>query len=481
MQAFVGTLVDTPELGQVRIRRDHVLVVNEQGYITSIFPSSTDDDAATKALASIPEDRITRLNGAGESFLLPTFVDLHQHAPQYLFCGTGLDLPLLEWLDRYAYRAEESIDADPALAKQVYTRLAQRYKEVGTGCTVLFGTIKVESNMILAKAFQEAGVRAFVGKLSMDQSPRPTYNEASTAASLESVTSFLDQFDAFVSPLPSHHRLVQPIITPRFVPTCSDALLCGLAKIADERNVRVQSHLCEGRDQMDWVERTRGKKDEEVFDEAGLLRPGSIQAHVTYLSPSLMELCKARGVTVAHCPLSNVYFSEAQFPLREALDAQVSVGLGSDVAGGYSLSIETNMRSAVYTSRMREGARQEEHHQRRAIESTANTTEKSTVSLSRTAGKGLSVSWVESLYIGTRGGKKALGMGGAFEEGMEFDAQLITLRDETSPLGVDQLDFFLPPSEGSEDAWWLEAVERWWCNGTRVNRRGMWIQGDKVL
>lgn len=79
------------------------------------------------------------------SFLLPTFCDLHLHAPQYLYQGTGLHLPLMEWLNEYAFKAEEKLDADPALARLVYRRLAERLVEKGTGAVLLFGTIKEET------------------------------------------------------------------------------------------------------------------------------------------------------------------------------------------------------------------------------------------------------------------------------------------------------------------------------------------------
>ena len=79
------------------------------------------------------------------SFLLPPFCDLHLHAPQFLYQGTGLDLPLMQWLDKYALKAEHRIDADPNLAHKLYTRLANRLKENGTGAVLLFGTIKEET------------------------------------------------------------------------------------------------------------------------------------------------------------------------------------------------------------------------------------------------------------------------------------------------------------------------------------------------
>jgi guanine deaminase len=83
------------------------------------------------------------------SFIMPTFCDLHLHAPQFLYQGNGLHLPLMEWLDEYALKAEERIDADPALAKSVYTRLATRLIENGTGTVLLFGTIREETKYLL--------------------------------------------------------------------------------------------------------------------------------------------------------------------------------------------------------------------------------------------------------------------------------------------------------------------------------------------
>ena len=79
------------------------------------------------------------------SFILPTFCDLHLHAPQFLYQGTGLHLPLMQWLDEYAFKAEERLDADPQLADKVYKKLAATLVEHGTGAVLLFGTIKTET------------------------------------------------------------------------------------------------------------------------------------------------------------------------------------------------------------------------------------------------------------------------------------------------------------------------------------------------
>lgn len=125
------------------------------------------------------------------------------------------------------------------------------------------------SSLILARIMQRAGIRAFVGKLSMDISSRKTYIEGSTLSSLSSAHSFTERLRSDQAELKPSERLVEPVLTPRFVPTCSDELLAGLGEMSERLNVRVQSHLAEARDQVDWVLSERGIQDIDVFDKAG--------------------------------------------------------------------------------------------------------------------------------------------------------------------------------------------------------------------
>lgn len=113
---------------------------------------------------------------------------------------------------------------------------------------------------------QAAGIRAFVGKLSMDISTRPSYVEPSAAASLSAASAFVHNCRQLTAALPAHERLITPVLTPRFVPTCSDGLLAGLGDLAKEQDVPIQSHLAEAYDQVRWVQAERGADDIDVFD-----------------------------------------------------------------------------------------------------------------------------------------------------------------------------------------------------------------------
>ena len=113
----------------------------------------------------------------------------------------------------------------------------------------------------------ERGIRAYIGKLSMDISSRPTYKEADARSSLASVASFADKCHALTKHLPEHDKIVEPILTPRFVPTCSNDLLKGLGELSKDRGLKVQSHLAEAHDQVQWVKKERGLDDIEVFEQ----------------------------------------------------------------------------------------------------------------------------------------------------------------------------------------------------------------------
>jgi len=141
------------------------------------------------------------------------------------------------------------------------------------------------------------------------------------------------------------------------------------------------------------------------------LTPRTIQAHCTFIDSASLSRLQARETAVAHCPLSNAYFSAKPFPLHEALQS-VKVGLGTDIAGGYSIDIMSAMRQSVIVARMREGAR--------IMDCTEGSYQESET------GESLSVDWKEALYLATRGGALALGLPqgcGLFEVGAPFDVQ----------------------------------------------------------
>jgi len=126
---------------------------------------------------------------------------------------------------------------------------------------------------------QSAGLRAFVGKLSMDiditapESLTKTYVEGSATKALDAARAFVQHCGEIGANLPESQRLVEPVLTPRFVPTCTDGLLAGLGELSESGRIKVQSHLAEAKDQVEWVRAERGIEDIDVFEKVRTVSP----------------------------------------------------------------------------------------------------------------------------------------------------------------------------------------------------------------
>ena len=162
MQAFIGNFINPTHNSNVAFEENMLLVVDQVGSITHYAPAS--DSSSTTLLSSLTEQYgasgVTVLELGATEFMLPSFVDCHFHAPQYLNVGTGYDQELMQWLEtvslllrcrvrltdeQYTFPAESKIDQDPGLAERVYARLVQRFLAEGITSVALYGTQSVES------------------------------------------------------------------------------------------------------------------------------------------------------------------------------------------------------------------------------------------------------------------------------------------------------------------------------------------------
>lgn len=209
-----------------------------------------------------------------------------------------------------------------------------------------------------------------------------------------------------------------------------------------------------------------------------MLTDKSLFAHSTHIDTLDMQLLKSKGSSVSHCPLSNTYFSERAFPLREALDNDLKVGLGSDIAGGYSISLNESMRWSVGVARSREGRRKDQISDPFAQSATE-------YELNTSKSEKLDITWKESIYVATLGGARAIDRAtylGNFEVGKSFDAQLIELQsdDEDQQIRKGNIDLFeesFPTGKVGIE----EVLEKWWSLGSVHDRIGVWVAGKRLL
>ena len=336
------------------------------------------------------------INDCGNKIIIPGLIDLHVHAPQYAYRGLGMDLQLLNWLSTYAF-AEESKYSNPAYADEAYNAFVSDLKRGATTRANVFATIHNPATILLMEKLEQSGLVTHVGKVNMDRNSPDILREASAQVSYEDTRCWIKQ-------VKGKFKNTRPIITPRFIPTCSDELMQGLGVLQREYGLPVQSHLSENDEEIAWVDELhpKSKSYAEAYNSFGLFGNNAaaptVMAHCVHSAGAEEALIKQNGVYVAHCPQSNTNLASGIAPIRRFLDNGLRIGLGSDVAGGCHTSIFRAMSDAIQVSKL---------YWRLIEQNDVPLTEK------------------EAFYLGTAGGGSFFGKVGSFEDGYEFDALVI--------------------------------------------------------
>lgn len=313
------------------------------GYLVSV------DGVSAGAFPTLPEryENLPLLDCSGK-LVIPGLTDLHVHAPQYAFRGLGMDLELLDWLNEHTF-PEEAKYKDLAYAQKAYSIFAEDLQRGATTRACIFATPHTGATALLMDLLEATGLETMVGRVNMDRNCPDIIREKDAEISAQGTVDWLAQ-------ILGKYQHTRPILTPRFIPTCSDRLMQKLAGLQMQYRLPVQSHLSENEGEVAWVGALcpGAQSYTHAYDGFGLLGGGpAIMAHCVLSTQAEIALLKARDVYVAHCPQSNMNLASGVAPIRRYLDAGLNVGLGSDVAGGSSLSILRAMSDAVQASKLR--------------------------------------------------------------------------------------------------------------------------------
>lgn len=327
----------------------------------------------------------------GDKLLIPAMNDMHVHAPQVHNQGVAMDLELLPWLQNYTF-PEESKYADVEYAERMYRRFLHTQWLFGTMRSVVFGTVHTESTRVLMKLYQEAGMGALVGKVAM--------NRNCPDALCEDVKAAVEGNERLIAEFSDVDGLVRPIITPRFVPSCTPELLKACGELAKKYQLPVQSHLSENTSEIAWVAELEPESESygDAYNRYGLFgQTPTIMAHCVWTSGSELDMMKRNGVMVAHCPTSNFNIASGMAPIRTFLEEGLPIGLGSDISGGHDLNMFRMLVYAIQVSKM--------HYQQNH--------DKAFLTLP------------EIFWIATKSAGSFFGKVGSFEPGYDFDALVI--------------------------------------------------------
>ncbi|KAI1799952.1 guanine deaminase [Daldinia bambusicola] len=422
-QIFHGTVIDSGTPQDLIVLEDSLLVVDPDGKIVE-FIAELPKEKIPSALSrlEIPTSSPTLENihylSRGQ-FLIPGFVDTHNHAPQWAQRGLGQSMHILDWLDRVTFPNEARF-RDPAHARRVYASCVDGFLRQGVTTASYYGSLHAEATKILADICLEKGQRALVGKCNMDRNAPEYYRDADAAASLADTEDCI----AHIRRIDPEAKLLKHVLTPRFAITCSPELLRGLGALAAANpDLPVQTHFNEAAQEMDATRELFpefGGSEADLYAHYGLLNERAILAHCCHMSEHEISRIAELRCGVAHCPISNMTVGGGFMaaPVREFLRRGINVGLGTDSGGGFSSSILDATRQALVASNAREV-------------------------MSEGRDKGLTIR--EVFYLATLGGAKVCGLDskiGNFEAGKEFDALLIdagapgvmtVVEDEDSP------------------------------------------------
>uniref|UniRef100_A0A1B0CLB0 Guanine deaminase n=1 Tax=Lutzomyia longipalpis TaxID=7200 RepID=A0A1B0CLB0_LUTLO len=396
-------------------------------------------------------------------FLLPGFVDCHIHAPQMPNIGVGLSMELLDWLKNYTFPMEDQYK-NSQFAAYVYEKVVKRTLASGTTCASYYGTNHKDGTLALAKECIKQGQRALVGKVSANQSTVDYYKET-TEESIRENKAFIDEVNALNS------DLVGVTITPRFALSCDEQLLKELGKLAKEHNLNIQTHISENLGEIAEVKRVFNASNyASVYDAANLLTSKCVLAHGVHLEDEEIALLKERGTSVAHCPSSNTNLQSGLCDVIRLRNGGVTVGLGTDIAGGSDVSILTTIRDALAVSHHLNFAKKQE------IKGTGS------VSPEKDKQKKINKEYVplnykQAIYLATLGGAEALNLSdtiGNFKVGKDFDALLIDVK-------ADPIDVYEPSIAGIKDKPenLLERVQKFIYTGDDRNIVKVFVKGNK--
>ncbi|XP_063311113.1 guanine deaminase [Pelobates fuscus] len=465
-RVFKGTFVHSTRTCAMEVLEHHILGVGTSGKI--LFVESDHEQENLLQKWGFEERKIEELSQ--NEFFMPGMIDTHIHAPQYAFVGSGMDKPLLQWLEFTTFPTEETF-SNLDIAENVYGEVVQRTLMNGTTTACYFATIHTDSSLILADIAHQYGQRAFIGKVCMDSNETyPKYIESSEES--------INETERFIEAMENKkYNRVKPIITPRFAISCSEKLLNELGDLADKFQLHIQSHISESTDEIAEVMRLFPGYNSytEVYDRNKLLTSKTVMAHGCHLTDEELSIFRRKGAAISHCPNSNISLCSGHLDVQNVLKQKVKVGLGTDVAGGYSVSMLDAIRKAIETSKiifMEKQKRKQENRTLYQNEIAQNGIASDLNSVNDTDHDYKVLSNQEAFRLATLGGSEALNIDhitGNFEVNKEFDALLIS----TAPEIRAHENLFEIPTE--------DAVQRFLFLGDDRNIKAVYVAGRRVV
>lgn len=336
-------------------------------------------DGRFKSLCAPEGTRADETLDAEGMAILPPFYNTHTHAAMSLLRGYADDMPLQKWLQDYIWPYENKMTAQDI---REGSRLAVR-EMIRTG-TVFFSDMYFEIDQTIA-VVQEFGIRAAIGVTFVD-----SHSKSQQADKLDMLRHWVDPSGG----------LITLTVAPHAIYTVSPDLLVKCADTARSLGLKLHIHLSETRQEVEDCLRAHGTTPVRYLDSLGFLGPDVIAAHVVHVDEEEAAILASRGVTIAHCPCSNMKLASGIFPYKLLHEAGCRITLGTDGdSSNNNLDMREEMKFAALLAKVSSGDPEV-------------------------------LPAAEALEMATRSGAEAFGLdAGVIREGALADALLVRLDD----------------------------------------------------
>lgn len=306
-----------PESCDLLIEARHVVPIEPHGVVLEHHAVAI-RDGVILAVLPIAEARarfearetISRPDGA----LIPGLVNAHTHNPMVLMRGIADDMPLMRWLQEHIWPIEGAIMGPEYVADGVTLAIAEMLRGGTTCCNENYFFPDVQ-----AATYKRHGFRARVGLPVIDF---PTAWAKSDDEYFDRAGEVHDQW--------RHDALVSTTFAPHAPYTVSDANFERIRMLADQLDVPVHLHTHETAQEVVESQQKHGQRPIARLDRLGLINDRLIAVHMTQLTDSEIALCAERGVSVVHCPESNLKLASGFSPVAKLVAAGVNVAIGTD-------------------------------------------------------------------------------------------------------------------------------------------------------
>jgi 5-methylthioadenosine/S-adenosylhomocysteine deaminase len=269
---------------------------------------------------------------AKDSLIMPGFVNCHTHAAMTCFRGIAYDLELMDWLNNYIFPAEAR-NVNKELA--YWGSLLAAAEMIKSGTTTFCDMYIFEDET--ARAAKEAGLRCLIGEVLFDF---PSPNFKTPEEGLVYTRMLIEKW--------TDDSLINIIVEPHALYTCSPSLLNEAKKLADNYHVPLGFHLLENVAEKKQLEEKFGKSAISFLKDIGYLNERLIAFHCVCLSEEDIKLFADNGCKAGHNPASNMKLASGVAPIPDMIEAGITVGLGTDgCASNNTLDMIKEMSTAA--------------------------------------------------------------------------------------------------------------------------------------